>query len=892
MSTNETTPEDLAEDKNEEISAQLVEREQIHQIQEVKHLFENWFLDYASYVILDRSVPSIEDGLKPVQRRILHAMREMDDGRFNKVANVIGQTMQYHPHGDVSIGDAMVNIGQKDLLIETQGNWGDVRTGDRAAASRYIEARLSKFALEVAFNPQTTEWQLSYDGRKREPVNLPMKFPLLLAQGVEGIAVGLSTIVMPHNFKELIDASIAYLKGESFQLYPDFLTSGLVDVNQYNDGKRGGKIKVRSRIEERDKKLLVIKDVPYGVDTNKLIESIIKANDAGKIKIKKVVDSTAAEVEIEIHLHPGISPDITIDALYAFTDCQKSISPNACIIIADKPHFLNVSEILRQSTDATKELLRRELSIRRGELDEKWHFSSLEKVFIENRIYRDIEECETWEAVIETIDKGLEPYRKLFRRVITTDDIIRLTEIKIKRISKFDSFKADELINSIEAEMKQVDINLEHLVIYAIDYFKNLLKKYGKGRERKTEIRTFDNINANIVAIANQKLYVNREEGFAGVGLKKDEYVSECSSLDDIIVFKNDGKYLISKVQEKSFFGKGIMHIAVWKKGDDRMVYHAIYYDAKSKATRVKRFTVSGVVKDKEYDLTTGVAGCKVLHFSANPNSEGETVLIQLSPNTKAKNKLIEYDFANLEIKGRSTQGNLVTRHLVKKVVSKSKGASTKGGREIWYDSAVGRLNVNQHGKLLGSFNQDDLILVIFNNGFYELTNFELTNRYEPDQILILEKFIPGIVISAIHFDPKNKQNYAKRFTIETTTIGKKFSFISEEKQAKLWYATSLQYPQVKVYSGLNRKASVNQLIDLQTFADVRGWKAMGTKITDATIWEVEQLDIDNEKETEAITELSKELIIEASQTVSTVAESEFDDLEQTDKSVKQEKLF
>jgi topoisomerase IV subunit A len=838
------TPED-----NQEAAGEGHEPgEIIHDVATVAGLYENWFLEYASYVILERAVPAIEDGLKPVQRRILHAMREMDDGRFNKVANIIGQTMQYHPHGDAAIGDAMVNLGQKDLLIETQGNWGDIMTGDSAAAPRYIEARLSKFALEVAFNPQTTEWQTSYDGRKREPVTLPMKFPLLLAQGVEGIAVGLSTKVMPHNFHELIQASIDTLKNKEVNLMPDFPTGGIADFTNYNEGKKGSRIRVRARIEERDKRTLIIHDIPYATTTNSIMESIVKANDNGKIKIKKVVDNTAAKVEIEIQLHPGTSPDLTIDALYAFTECEVSISPNACVIVDQKPVFLGVNELLRISTEKTLSLLKRELEIKLGELDEKWHFSSLEKIFIEKRIYRDIEESETWEAVLQAIDKGLKPYKKLFRRAVTTDDIIRLTEIRIKRISKFDSFKADEAIKALEDEIEQVKYDLEHIIDFAVNYFKNLLKKYGKGRERKTEIRSFETISANIVAIANQKLYVNTKEGFIGYGLKKDEFVCDCSDIDDIIVFRRDGKMVVTRITEKSFVGKDILHVAVWKKNDERMIYNMIYVDGKSAIARAKRFAVTGITRDKEYDLTTGTPNSRVLYLSANPNSESEIVTISLTPLAKARIKIFDYDFSELDIKGRGSQGNIVSKYTVKSVKFKEKGASTLGGRDIWYDDVQGRLNVDKRGTYLGSFNMDDMILVIYKDGSYELTNFELTNRYEADHVLIIEKFRADRPIAAMYHDGSNKHDYVKRFLIETRTEGKKFSFISEAKGSKLWIASTRLHPVAEFKSG-KKKDEVAVHLDFNDFVEVRGWKAVGNKLLETDIHQVELLPMTPEEE-------------------------------------------
>ncbi|MDX1629656.1 MAG: DNA gyrase/topoisomerase IV subunit A, partial [Fulvivirga sp.] len=668
--------------------AQHEDEEIIHDVIPVSGMYENWFLDYASYVILERAVPAIEDGFKPVQRRIMHALKEMDDGRFNKVANVIGQTMQYHPHGDASIGDAMVNIGQKDLLIETQGNWGDIRTGDSAAAPRYIEARLSKFALDVVYNPQTTEWQLSYDGRKKEPITLPVKFPLLLAQGVEGIAVGLSTKILPHNFCELIKGSINVLKGKKPKLYPDFPTGGMADFSEYNEGLKGGRVKVRAKIEEYDKKTLVIKDIPFGTTTTSLIDSIIKANDKGKIKIKKVVDNTAKDIEILVYLASGQSPDITIDALYAFTDCEVSISPNACVIIDDKPHFMSVNEMLKVNTHQTVDLLTQELEIKKAELKEKILFSSLEKIFIENRIYRDIEECETWEAVIKTIDKGLDPYKKQFYREITEEDIVKLTEIKIKRISKFDSFKADEQLKKLEEALKETEHNLANITDFAIDYFENLLEKYGKGRERRTEIKSFDSIDTTIVAANNQKLYVNRKDGFVGYGLKKDEFVTECSDIDDIIAIRKDGKFMVSKVADKVFMGKDILYTGVWKKGDERMTYNMIYVDGKSGRSMAKRFHVKAVTRDKEYDLTKGHKNSKVHYLSANPNGEAEIVTVKLTSGCKARKKVFEFDFAELDIKGRGAGGNIITKYPVRKVELKEEGYSTLSGLDIWYDDA------------------------------------------------------------------------------------------------------------------------------------------------------------------------------------------------------------
>jgi topoisomerase-4 subunit A len=804
----------------------------------VSGMYQDWFLDYASYVILERAVPAIEDGFKPVQRRIMHAMKEMDDGRFNKVANIIGQSMQYHPHGDASIGDAIVNLGQKDLLIETQGNWGDVRTGDGAAAARYIEARLSKFALEVVFNPQTTEWQLSYDGRKKEPVTLPVKFPLLLAQGVEGIAVGLSTKILPHNFCELIEGSIQILKGKKTNILPDFNMGGYADFSEYNEGLRGGKVKVRAKIEEDDNRTLLIKEIPYGTTTNSLIESIIKANDKGKIKIKKVVDNTAKEVEIMVQLAPGQSPNMTIDALYAFTDCEVSISPNACVIIDDKPVFLSVNKILEYNTLQTKDLLNQELGIRKSELLEKLLFSSLEKIFIENRIYREIEECETWEAVLETIDHGLEPFKPDFYREITKEDIIRLTEIKIKRISKFDTFKADELMRKLTEELKEVNHHLENLTDYAIQYYKDLLKKYGKGRERKTEARTFDTIAANIVAANNAKLYVNRADGFVGYGLKKDEFVCECSDLDDIIIFRRDGVCMVTKIQDKGFVGKDIIHVAVFRKGDERMVYNLIYLDGGSGRTMIKRFQVLSVTRDREYVLTKGTKGTKVLYFTANANGEAEIVTVYLTAGSKARVKVFDYDFKELEIKGRAAKGNILTKYPVRKIQLKMEGVSTLGGLDIYFDPSVGRLNTDERGNFVGNFLGEDKVLVFYKDGSYELTTFELTNRYEPENILLIEKYDPESVVSSIYYDGVHKMHYVKRFVIETSTLNKKFNFISDHKQSKLTVVSTEKQPQVKVKFKLDKEVE-EKVYDMDMLIDVKGWKSVGNRLSNHKVMKI-----------------------------------------------------
>ena len=814
----------------------------------VAGMYENWFLEYASYVILERAVPAVEDGLKPVQRRILHALKEMDDGRFNKVANVIGQTMQYHPHGDASINDAIVNLGQKELLFDCQGNWGDNRTGDSAAAARYIEVRLSKFAADVVFNNQTTEWQMSYDGRKREPVTLPIKFPLLLAQGVEGIAVGLATKIMPHNFCEIIQASIDILNNKKVELYPDFLLGGMMDATNYNDGLRGGKIRIRAKIDELDKKTLVITEIPYTTTTTSLIDSIIKANDTGKIKIKKVIDNTAKDVEIQIQLAPGISPDVTIDALYAFTDCEVSISPNACVIIQDKPHFVGVGEILRVSTNQTVDLLRQELEIRKSELMEKVLFSSLEKIFIENRIYRDIEECETFELVIQTVDKGLDPFKKDFYREITEEDILKLLEIRIKRISKFDSFKADELMKRLLDELAEVEDHLANLIRYAIDYFKNLLVKYGKGRERKTEIKNFNTISATVVAAANQKLYVNREDGFVGYGIKKDEYVMECSDIDDIIVFRSNGTCVVTKVQEKVFVGRDIIYCSVFKKNDDRKVYNVVYLDGKSGTSYVKRFKVTSVTRDREYKVSSDNAKSKLTYFSANENGEAEVIQISLTANCTAKIKQFDYDFAKLAIKGRESLGNMLTKYPVRKITMKSAGVSTLGGVNIWYDPTIGRLNRDGHGDHIGNFEPNDSILAIYSSGNYELTNFELTNRYPAEEIKYLKKFEPLAIISAVYFDGSNKTHLIKRFHLETTSLDKKFLFISDHKTSKLIAITDNYAPNVQIKHKPDGKTNELEIIPIEDIAEVRGWKALGSKLNYPKLVEVSFLETEEDE--------------------------------------------
>jgi len=816
------------------------ENKDIQNILPVSGMFQNWFLDYASYVILERAVPAIEDGLKPVQRRILHAMYELEDGRYNKAANIIGHCMKYHPHGDASIGDAMVQLGQKDLLIDCQGNWGNILTGDSAAASRYIEARLSKFALEVAFNPKTTVWQSSYDGRNKEPVALPVKFPLLLAQGVEGIAVGLACKIMPHNFNELIDGSIDILRGKKVHLVPDFPTGGLADFSNYNDGLRGGKIRVRAKINQLDKKTLVITEIPFSTTTGSLMESIVSANEKEKIKIRKIEDNTAEKVEIILHLHPGISPDKTIDALYAFTNCEVSISPNACIIENDKPRFVGVNEMLKLSTEKTLDLLRQELNIRKGEIEEAWHFSSLEKIFIEKRIYRNIEESETWEAVLAAIDKGLKPYKKLFRREITMEDIARLTEIKIKRISKFDGFKADEHIKNLEEELLLVQHHLDHIVDYAIEYFKNLKKKYGKGRERKTEIKAFEVINATTVAVANEKLYVNREEGFAGYNMKKDEYVCDCSDIDDIIVFREDGSMSVSKVSDKAFVGKGIIYINVFRKNDERTIYNMVYRDGTKGKSFAKRFAVSGVTRDKIYDLTKGSKGSEVLYFTANPNGEAEVVTIMHKPLPGIRKLQFDFDFGSLAIKGRNSQGNTLTNYGIKKVLLKEKGLSTLGARSIWFDDTIQRLNIDSRGTLLGQFSADDKILCITQSGHYRLINFDLTNHFEEDMILI-EKFNPDKPVAAVYFDGEKKEYYVKRFLIEITD--KKTLFIAEAEGSRLELATTCKTPIIELKHQKKKNNEIpDQQVDLNEFIGIKGLKAKGNRLTTNPIKEINNI--------------------------------------------------
>jgi len=808
-----------------------LEEQEVSRVTHVDGMYEGWFLDYASYVILERAVPDIHDGLKPVQRRILHSLKEMDDGRYNKVANVIGNTMKYHPHGDASIGDALVNMGQKDLLIDMQGNWGNILTGDRAAAARYIESRLSKFALEVVFNPKITEWTPTYDGRTKEPVTLPVKFPLLLVQGVEGIAVGLSTKIMPHNFVELIDASVSILRGRGMKVYPDFPTGGIADFSQYNDGQRGGKIKVRARIEQVDAKLLKITEVPFATTTSSLIDSVIKANEKGKIKIKKIEDNTAEFVEILIHLPSGVSPDKTIDALYAFSDCEISISPNACIIKNDKPYFMTVSDILKQSTAHTLDLLKAELEILLSEQQALWHFASLERIFIENKIYRDIEECETWEAVIEAIRTGLQPHIKHLKEPVTDEDILRLTEIKIKRISKFDLDKANENLKRIEENIAELIDKLANLVDYAVDYFKGLKKKYKEGRARKTEIRTFETIVASKVAIRNQKLYFNKEEGFIGTSLRKDEFVCECSDIDDIIVFRNDGKMTVTKVAPKTFVGKGVIHIAIFKKNDTRTIYNLIYRDGKQGNTYMKRFPVKSITRDKEYDLTTGNKGSKISHFSANPNGEAEVVSVVLKSQAKTRKLKFDIDFAELAIKGRSSKGNLVSKHSVSKIELKAKGVSTLAAQKIWFDDTVQRLNIDGRGELLGEFAGDNKILVVSQSGEYQLLGFDLSTHF-PEDMVVLEKFDPKKPVSAIYWDGSKSKYYVKRFLVEASD--KKVSFISDSEGSYLEVVSTDYLPvaEIEFTKERNKDQRPNEQINFEEFIAVKGLKAQGNSLT------------------------------------------------------------
>ncbi|QEE50481.1 DNA gyrase/topoisomerase IV subunit A [Flavobacterium alkalisoli] len=810
-------------------------------ITKVTGMYKDWFLDYASYVILERAVPAIEDGFKPVQRRIMHSLKELDDGRYNKVANVVGHTMQYHPHGDASIGDAMVQIGQKDLLIDTQGNWGNILTGDGAAAPRYIEARLSKFALEVLYSPKITTWQASYDGRKNEPVNLPVKFPLLLAQGAEGIAVGLSTKVLPHNFIELIDASIKILKNKPFTIYPDFPTGGVADISNYNDGMRGGRVRVRAKISQLDKSTLVITQIPFTTNTSSLIDSILKANEKGKIKIRKIEDNTAADVEILIHLPAGVSPDKTIDALFAFTACETSIAPLGCVIEDHKPLFIGVSNMLKISTHRTVDMLKRELEIQLDELEEQWHFQSLERIFIENRIYRLIEEEETWEGVIKAIDEGLKPFTKHLKRAVTEEDIVRLTEIRIKRISKFDIDKAQEKIEALEGEIEQVKHHLDHIIEFAINYFQSLKDKYGKGRERKTELRSFDNIEATKVVLRNTKLYVNREEGFIGTGLKKDEYVADCSDIDDVIVFLRDGNMMITKVDVKTFVGKDIIYVAVFNKNDKRTIYNMIYRDGKSGPSYVKRFNVTSITRDKAYDLTQGTKGSQILYFSGNPNGEAEVVTILLRQVGSIKKLKLDLDFATLAIKGRASRGNTVTKYPIKRIELKEKGISTLKPRRIWFDDTVQRLNVDGRGELLGEFRPNDRLLIINQSGKLKTIVPELSTHFE-EGMIVLEKWIPKKPISAIYYDGEKSRYYVKRFLVENEN--KEEIFITEHPNSQLEIVSTDYRPVAEViFSKVKGVQKDNIEVNLEDFIAVKGIKALGNQLTADKVKQINLLE-------------------------------------------------
>ena len=830
-------------ERDEEFEGEGNQENNLENVIQVSGMYQEWFLDYASYVILERAVPHLNDGLKPVQRRILHSMKEMDDGRYNKVANIIGNTMKYHPHGDASIGDALVQVGQKDLLVDCQGNWGNIFTGDRAAAPRYIEARLTKFALEVVFNPKTTEWLTSYDGRNKEPETLPVKFPLLLTQGVEGIAVGLACKILPHNFIELIDGSIKVLKGtQKVAIFPDFITGGMADMSAYNDGLRGGKVKVRARISQEDKKTLKVTEIPFGTTTDKLIDSILKANARGKIKVRKVEDNTAEFVEILIHLPAGVSPDKMIDALYAFTDCEVSISPNAGTIEDDTPKFIGASEMLRISTERTKDLLKLELEIRKGELEEQWHFSSLEKIFIENKIYVKLHGLGYDEAIEVTI-KLLKPFTKHLLREVTDEDVKRLLEIRMRRITKHDSEKADEKLSNLEDEIKQVKFDLKNLVDYAINYFKELKKKYGEGRERKTEIRSFESIDAAKVAVSNVKLYANFEEGFVGTGLKRSEseFIADCSDIDNIIVFRNDGVMMVSKISSKAFFGKGIIHAGVWKKGDSRTTYNMIYSDGKSGASMMKRFAVTSITRDKEYHLTKGEAGSKVLWFTANPNGEAETVLIKLKPKANVRKLKFELDFSELAIKGRGAGGNRVTKFPVSKIELKEKGVSTLSARKIWFDDSVQRLNSDERGEFLGDFQAQDKILTIMQSGEYQLLGFDLFTKFEEDMV-VLEKWNPKKPISAVYFDGEKEEYFVKRFLVEPTD--KKVMFISEHETSQLEVVSTDWLPQIQTtFSKVKGKQKDAETISLEEFISIKGMKAIGNRLTQHKVKNIDLLE-------------------------------------------------
>lgn len=813
----------------------------------VKHqlsgMFQNWFLDYASYVILERAVPHINDGLKPVQRRILHSMKRLDDGRYNKVANIVGHTMQFHPHGDASIGDALVQLGQKDLLIDCQGNWGNILTGDSAAAPRYIEARLSKFALDVVFNPKTTEWQASYDGRNKEPVTLPVKFPLLLAQGVEGIAVGLSSKILPHNFNELCDASIAYLRGENFQLYPDFQTGGAIDVSRYNDGERGGVVRVRAKISKLDNKTLYISEIPYGKTTSSLIDSILKAIEKGKIKVRKVDDNTAGKVEILIHLAPGVSSDKTLDALYAFTDCEVNISPNCCVIDNKKPHFLSVSTVLKKSVDNTLSLLRQELNIQRNEALETLHFASLEKIFIEERIYKDkqFEQAETMDIACQYIDERLTPFYPQFVREVTKEDILKLMEIKMVRILKFNKDKADEFIAKLKAEIEDFDNCLAHIVEYTVDWYQHLKEKYGKNFTRHTEIRNFDTIVATKVAEANEKLYINREEGFIGTGLKKDEFICNCSDIDDVIIFYKDGKYKIVRISDKLFVGKNILYVNIFKKNDKRTIYNVIYRDGKDGIYYIKRFNVTSMIRDREYDVTQGTPGSKIVYFTANPNGEAEVIKVTLRPNPRIKKLVFEKDFSTINIKGRQSMGNLLTKFEVHKIGLKQRGGSTLGGRKVWFDHDILRLNYDGRGQYLGEFQSNETILVVHKNGEFYTTDFDLNNHYDPE-IQLIEKFNPDKIWTAVLFDADQQHYpYLKRFVFESSS--KRQNYLGENKNSSPILLSSQPYPRIQVIFGMHDSFRESLIVEASDFVSVKSFRAKGKRLTTFTVDKIEELE-------------------------------------------------
>jgi topoisomerase-4 subunit A len=831
--------DEIPEEENE-VTAEISKTLRPSQVTKLSGMYQDWFLDYASYVILERAVPHVEDGLKPVQRRILHAMRRIDDGRYNKVANIIGQTMQFHPHGDASIGDALVQIGQKDILIDAQGNWGNILTGDGAAAPRYIEARLTKFALEVVFNSKTTEWKLSYDGRNKEPVALPVKFPLLLAQGVEGIAVGLASKILPHNFNELIDASIAYLEGKNFEIYPDFPTGGYIDILKYNDGLRGGAVKIRAKISKVDTKTLVITEIPFGRTTSSLIETIVKANEKGKIKVRKIDDNTAENVEILIHLAPGVSPDKMIDALYAFTDCEVSVSTNSCVIDNDSPVFMGVKDILKRSADNTLNLLRKELEIRLEELGEDWHIFSLEKIFIMNELYENIKDCKTEEEILTTIDESLKPFVKNLRRPVTQEDVVRLSNIPIKRISKYSSFKADEHIKSLEAEMEEVKANISNIVPYTINYYRQIRKKYGKGRDRKTEIRSFDTIEATHVVVANEKLFINRSEGFIGTGLKKEEFVCDCSDIDDIIVIRVDGKYLISKVAEKLYVGKDIIHAAVFRKNDNRTIYNVMYRDGMNGAIMAKRCSISGLTRDKEYDLTKGDKGSRILHLSVNPNGEAEILKVTLKPRPRLRNLHFDFDFSQLAIKGKGSMGNILTKYAIHRIEVKEKMGSTLGGEKIWYDPEVHRLNKESRGIYVGEFQTVDRIIVFYESGIFCTYKPELTVHFD-EGISLIQKHDIQKLYTVIYYDEDQKYYYLKRFAADLN--GKEQNYLSEDSKCRLILISEQDFPLFKIIFGGKHQGRNPEEVDAESFIAVKGFKAKGKRLSTFEIKKIEELE-------------------------------------------------